>query len=438
MKTSVLEFKLFDDLFCLNTDEIDYVFELEEYTPLKAFHPSVMGIVRYNKDVMILIDTATLYSDKSLNMDTPKSVIVIKDNENSHYGLLVDEIIKIEDVEVAISGVKLPSKETTINHYKAKDIIINEIDPYPLLKKYNIPAMSKVKKEENKEEEKDTKDTQNDYLLFEIGENLYALESHCVKEVIEKESQIFPLSENEKKMRGAIAIRDEIIKIADIDSPRNSNDIVVVEIGEKNFGIEVDEIKDIESFTKSKLEYVESEDYYIKAFYNYKKRVVAIINPKYYIKESLTNEKKVANSNSETEKSSFLIFTIQDLRFAISMESVRRVSQTDTLPKTKSSSIVVGKNTKFITTWNKNALSLLTLENILNLKTKDTDTQAIFVEYENKIVAFIVDEIDDIVLINKKDINRSVDDSEKLINGAIIYNDKAIPTINEKSLMTME
>ncbi len=436
MKTSILEFKLFDDLFCLNTNEVEYVFELEHYMPLKAFHESVIGIVRYNSDVMMLLDTATLYSDKNLDLSTPKSVIVIKNKNNSHYGLLVDEIIKIEDVEIAVTGVKLSTKETTINHYKAKDIIINEIEPIPLLEKYHIPSMSKYIKSNVKNNNRTREYKGKDYLLFYIGENIYAIESLHVREVIENTSKLFPLEDKEQKMKGTIAVRDEIIKIANIDNPKKAEDIVVVETGNKNFGIEVDKIEDIESFSESKLEYVESTDCHIKAFYNYKKRVVAIINPSYYIKESLNNIKTDIVAESKSKKSSFLIFKIQNIQFTISMEFIRKVAETDTLPKTKSSSIVMGNNAKFITTWNKNAVSLLTLENILNVKTKENETQSIFIEYEDKIVAFVIDEIDDIVLIDKEKINKSIENN--IINGAIIHNDTAIPIINEKHLVSME
>ncbi len=438
MKTSVLEFKIFDELFCLNTSHIEYVFELDDFTPLKAFHKSVIGIVKYNDDVMLLLDTATLYSDKSLNLSTPKSVIVLKDNSGSHFGLLVDEIIKIEDVEIAITGVKLSIKETTINHYKAKDMIVNEIDPIPLLEKYNIPSMSKPKKAETESNDEAIKEKDRDFLLFSIGANLYAAETLYVREVIENSSNLFPLDDKDKKIKGTIALRDEIIKIADIDKPKNPEDIVVMEVGDKSFGIEVDEIKDIESFEESKLEYIEDRDYFIKAFYNYKKRVVAIINPDFYIKNSLKNKKQTNSSKKEGLKSTFLIFKIQDTQFALSLEQIRRVVETDTLPKTKSSSIIMGKNTKFISTWNKRAVAIISLEHFLNLKNKKSDTQAIFVEADNKIAAFVADEINDIIMIDKKRVNSSKENSDKIISGAIIYKDTPIPIINTKNIVTME
>ncbi len=437
MTTSVLEFKLFDELFCLNTNNIDYVFELENFTELKIFHESVIGLTKYNRDVMILIDAAILYSKNSLDLSKPKSVIVIKDSNRNHYGLVVDEIIKIEDVEIAISGAKLSTKETTINHYKAKDMIVNEIDPFPILQKYNIPAMNKSTKIDFDSKAKNNK-SQKEYLLFEIGENLYALETEYVKEVIESSaSGYFSLDTDSDRIKGAFAVREEIIKIVKLDSPKNPQEIVITEAGDRIFGIETDKINDIKNFNDAKLELIEDKEHYIKAFYNYDKRVVAIINPNYFVKESKqkkrNSEKREQLQNSK--KRSFLIFTIDDKRFAISMESVRRVSETQTLPKTKSSSAITGKNTKFITTWNNTAVSIILLDKFLNITSKEDDSQAIFAEHEDNLVAFVIDDIEDIVLIDISDINSSKDDETNLIDGAVIYKDIAIPKINEKNLV---
>ena len=73
MKTSVLEFRIHDELFCLNTNKIEYVFELEEYNEVDSLDECVVGLVKYNDDVMFLIDSAVLYHNEPLDFKKPKS-----------------------------------------------------------------------------------------------------------------------------------------------------------------------------------------------------------------------------------------------------------------------------------------------------------------------------------------------------------------------------
>ena len=192
MKVSVLEFKLLDSLFCFNAKNIEYVFELEKYESVKGFHQSVVGITKYNNDVMLLIDTAKLYSDKSLDLSTEKSVIVFCDENNMRYGMIVDEITKLEEIEQVKLSVDLNTEDMIVNHYKDREDndIVSEIHPLPLFKKYDIPAMAiPTVKKFVQQEHRENEDISS-YLLFKINTNSYAISSKFVKEVVEKDRKI--------------------------------------------------------------------------------------------------------------------------------------------------------------------------------------------------------------------------------------------------------
>ena len=437
MGISVLEFKLHNELFCLNTDYIDYVFELDSFSELNTFCECVVGITKYNDDVMLLIDTANLYTDKNLDFSTPKSVIVIKDEDKKHYGLVVDEIIKIEDVEVALTGIKMSSKQSTINHYKAKDVIMNEINPFGLLKSKNIPSMSKVKSKTSLYEDLLSKERSDDYLLFKISDKNYALKGLHVKEVIQNDNSIFELKDKQNHIKGAMAIRDEIVKIVKIEEATNSEDIIIVEDKEAKFGIEVDEIIDIKSFDVSKFEKVKDAGF-ISSFYNYNGEVVAIVKPSFFTTKSQVSYKDSSNETvkEKSEKISYLVFEIENKNFCIEMDCVRKVAQSDDLHKTNSSAFSTSDSVDFITSWDNKAISVMNLDKFLNVTSKKEDSQVIFVEVENKLNAFIVDDIKDIIIIDKNDINVS-NDNGALIKGAVIFKNKALAVLNEKILITL-
>ncbi len=443
MRASVIEFKLFEETYCFNTNHISYVFELEDFNPTYGFHEAVKGITKYNHDVMLLIDTAKLYSDKSLNMEEGKSVIVIHDTAGMRYGMLVDEIVKLEEVETANPSVDLSTEDMIINHYKdpSDGIIINEIFPLPLLEKYNIPAMSPLQltKRDNTQSTKSQIQTKTaNYLLFQVNEKFYAVASKYIKEVLENEFHIFELEDEVKGIKGAIALREEVIQVVDLQA-KKGEDLVLLEYKGAKVALEVDAVYDIEDFTISLIEYLDKEKGDIEAFYNHKGDVIAILNPHYFLQhKTLSTESNETASTSQQERKEmqeYLIFYIETKKYSIAMKAVRQVVESDAISKTQSSALGKERDIAYLTTWNKHALSILKLDNMLQVTTKKEDTQIIFIESDGCYGAFLVDEIENIVYLDTSEISQITSKEESIISGAILYEEEVIAKINEKFLV---
>jgi len=438
MKTSIIEFKLFDSKYCFNTEHVKYVYELEEHQAIHGLHESVIGITKYNNDMMLLIDTAKLYSDKYLDMKKQKSVIVVPDKNGLLYGMVVDEIIKLEEVDVVKTSVDLSTEDMVINHYKEdEDNLVNEIYPLPLLEKYNIPAMASIKlKSDKKIFSKD--DKSKNYLLFRSGEKSYAIESSYVKEVVENEFDFFELEQDDKSfIKGAIALRDEIVKLIDFHS-KIASDVLVLEVNGNKLAIEVDEVYDIEDFSLEKINYLEEKDNHIEAFYNRGGNVIAIVNPLYYFKNESKKEQQEESNNSKvnTDEHEFLIFYIEKQKYAIDMSYVRQVMESDSITKTNSSAIGAKEHVAYIATWNHRAVQVLKLDNFLKSSVNKEHNEIIFLEIGDYFVAFLVDEIDSIVHLNKSAISKMREEAnDDIISGAILYKDEVIVQINSNFLV---
>ena len=259
---------------------------------------------------------------------------------------------------------------------------------------------------------------------------------HLGRLVVEKESKIFELNSKSSHIKGAISLRDKVIKVVDLDNALNSNDMIIYQTNKYTLAIEVDEVLDIESFEVSKIEYIEKENDFIKGFYNLKKQVVAIIDFKNIINED--DEEKNDNSNiqnSSATKESFLVFVIENKEFCISMEVLRSVNETHSLSKTKSSSIGLSGSMKFLTTWNHQAVNVLSLENLLGVRVaNEEESHTIIIESNEKLVGFLVDDIKDIIMIDKKNINLS-NKTDVIIKGAVLHNNKALAILNEGILV---
>ncbi len=424
MKLFVLEFKLLDGLYCFNTKNVDYVFELEEFEKFNSFNKAVLGIVHYNDDVMLLIDTAMLYHNQKLNLETPKSVIVVHDDNGMKYGMVVDEIVKIEEVDSITPTVEIHSEDMIINHYKEKDEIINEIHPLPLLKKFHIPAMShSVVKQKQQVEYENFLEA---YLLFKVDSKIYGVASSYVKEVVPNEKEQFSFDIKQENLKGVIALRNEVVRVVDFYEGKRLSDILILEKDGDKIALEVDEIFDIEYFDTQKIKKVQTKQK-VDSFYNYNGEIVALFNAEYFFKESKkTDSYRVKN---EQNKKEFLLFVVAQKRFCIEMAHLRQVIETKDLVKTKTFSVDVKEQRDYLATWSSHTVNVFDLGRVLETPLEKEDTQTLFIEYDNKFVALVVDEIEDIVYISQEDINETKD-THSLFGGAIVYNDEVIIKID--------
>lgn len=433
MRTSVLEFRLKGSLFCFNTKIVDYIFELEDFEHIDGLGEIVVGVTQYNDEAFLLVDTAMLYSSKPLSYETPKSVIVIHNEENLQYGMLVDEIVKIEDVSVATASVDLSSEEMVINHYQDKDEIINEIFPFALLQKANVSPFY-PKKVHFEKSTGTFSDDHESYLLFKIAQRYFAIATKYLQEVLEKSEKIFYFPQRVRSIVGTMPLRDEVIGVAKLQEDYEGNDLVVVQNKQQTVALLVTEVVDIEFFPKSKLEkmMLDSQQYY-DAFYNLDGKVVAILNPKELIPET-QNKKEVSTDGSSQsllqESIEYLVVKLAHKEFAIDMRCVRHVIETQELPKTDSSGIVPNENISFLTTWNGHAVSIVNLSKILGIdQFEELHSQTIFVESDDKIGAFMVSDVEDIYYLKESNI-QLLASKESVVDGSIILQNRVVMTLN--------
>ncbi|WP_457750201.1 chemotaxis protein CheW [Sulfurimonas sp.] len=439
MTASVLEFRLNESSYCFNTLHVEYVFELESYQTIGGYHECVVGLTRYNDDVLTLVDTANLYSGDLLDMSTPKNVVVFVDENKKRYGLLVDEILKIDEIESVKPTADITAEEMIINHYKDREnnFIVSEISPLPLFQKYNVPAIAP--KKISVKESVGTSRVLQSYLLFRVAEKKFAVNTHSLKEVLESAEHFFEISAKDGITRVAMSVRDEVLYVTTLgDNPTcNEAQILVVESEGVKFGICVDEIEDIEFFEEKKNQNFQEAKSGIEGFYNFRGDVVGIIDLKYFLKaldiEILKNEDKDDNKEyGSSEKFDYLLFFVAGKKYSIDMLHVRQVVETESLSKTQSSSIVGNKYVEFLTTWNHKAVEILRLDKELGELKKSEDSETIFIEVDGEYIAFMVDEIDNIVYLDAQDISEVVTQKESIINGAILYNKEVIFKINPK------
>ncbi len=436
-KEAVLEFRLGDELYCFNTKIVKYVFDLEEYEELEGVDEVVRGLVRYGGDAMLLIDTLFLYcGEKRMHPDCSKSVIVVEDDNEALYGMLVDEIVKIEDVEPASATLDLSSEEMIIHHYKERDKLVNEVVPLPLLHAKKIPSFKKELPNDTLQENEQFCDKE-EYLLFKIEKKLFALNTGWIKEVVEKENGVFELEHRSTRFKGAVAVRDDVYKVANIKPEvLNGGELIVVEKEGEHFCIEADQVFGIEYFDVKKIEMLVNTLDYIDGFYNKDGEVVAIIDENFFLSHKQKEKNTKENTDEQTQKEKlnqrgFLIFKLGKKDFAIDMNNVRQVVEVEDIPHTDSSAIsaATSSNIAFVTEWNHHGVEVASLEKILNRECEEEPGEVIMIELDEKISGVLVERVDDIYYAKTENIAVS-DDKEALVSGTLFKEQKLVAILN--------
>ncbi|GEM_PF-3554099 len=441
MRASVLEFRLGENVFCFDTCRVAYIFELEEYEPVVGLHESVVGITKYNDDVILLIDTDLLYrgdkTDKTEKRERKSVVVVFMDEDKNRYGLMVDEILEIEEIESVRPTLDLNSEDMVVNHYKdeKQESIVSEILPIPLFKKYRIPSITSKKSGTAKSADKvyGTKG-ESSYLIFGMSDKRFGIEAEKVLEVFALEKDFLEMDSDGTFYKGAVTVRDEVITLISRQPLSSCSEVILVEEGKRKFGIGVESVEDISFFSVEKIEFFNNRKNPVAGLYSLDEQVIAIVNIDFYASTlAISGKRAKGGAHSPMEhmkrKRDYLIFHIGSRRFAIDMRYVRQVVEVSSLTKTRAGSVASSEMVEFLATWSHEAVEVLRLDSLLGKIGSAEDSEAIFIEIEDSVTAFMVDDIDDIVYLDE-DAVADASGEAGIIDGAIVYGEDVIARVN--------
>ncbi len=126
---SVLSFYLADEKYALESDYVERVLALKRFTDLPCTPDYILGIINIKGNIIAIVDIKKLFNlpDKGI---TNLNRVIILDHGGINFGILTDEIIGREEVELSELQGKLPNiagiKSTLIRGItKERLIIIN-------------------------------------------------------------------------------------------------------------------------------------------------------------------------------------------------------------------------------------------------------------------------------------------------------------------------
>ncbi len=110
---SVLSFYLADEMYGVEAEYVERVLALKRFTDLPCTPDYILGIINVKGNIVAVIDIKKLFNVAGKEL-TDQSQVIILEDKGINFGILIDEIIGLEEVELSelqekpaeIAGIK--------------------------------------------------------------------------------------------------------------------------------------------------------------------------------------------------------------------------------------------------------------------------------------------------------------------------------------------
>ena len=253
-----LIFSLATETFALNIEYLQEIILADiQITAINGSEKEVLGLITLRDELIVVIDLRSYYNFQSTRSE--KNRILVASYEGKHVGLLIDNIVDIENFTV--SSVEYMN-DTLDNHniagvIHAKDSLISFFDHNTLedifKKNDSFIDVSVVSSEE------ESSDNAMEVIVFKLLDKEYAFDVDSVDEIIDMVDAT-DVAFTDAAISGIINIRGQIVTIVSLfeklglDTKINEDSkIIVCNIDDTRIGFTVDSVSDILHIKESEI-----------------------------------------------------------------------------------------------------------------------------------------------------------------------------------------
>ncbi|KLO21159.1 chemotaxis protein CheW [Marinitoga sp. 1155] len=361
----------------------------------------IIGVINLrNKTIPIMNIKDKLSLGNTILSD---SKIVILTKKGSNLGIIVDdtsEIIDVEDQEIE-----------KINNDKFSTVIRKNEHLYKVIEIDNLfeGNLKDYTKEITREDTKKEYENLLQILKFKLGNEIMAIPVENVQEIVKK-PMIYSVPDMPNFVKGVMTLRGEIIQIIDLNAlfkkdKLDLKELIIIKINGIKFGLHVEEVKNITSVEIGSINKlpVTSKNSKITGVINLNGEIITLLNlEKIFDELGIEIEKIVLDENEKNEETIdesklFLIFKLIDEDYAIEIEKVREVT------------VLENENVKDVVNIRGEVISLIDLSEKFNNKNTNSKN-IIIVKGKEKDFGLIVDEVKEIIRVNKSKIEKVPDE----------------------------
>ena len=211
------------------------------------------------EDLLVVADLRNYYGlDAKID---EKSRIIVSHHLGRHIGLVVDEIVDIQDVELdRIEGMPenfIDKKISGVLHMDDTLISIVNTEVIRSLVNEQSHLISDDEKEEKVKQT--TVESELEVVIFKMANEEYAFNIDDVSEIIDM-TEITPVADSVKHIKGVINIRGQVISIASLygilkfkENTDLDQKIIVTNVQGNSIGFVVDKVNDVRGIADSEI-----------------------------------------------------------------------------------------------------------------------------------------------------------------------------------------
>lgn len=234
--------------------EVDAIREIiavpESFTAIAESNKEIVGMISLRDDLLVVADLREYYDFKFSSSD--KNRIIVSQDKGRHIGLVVDEIVDIQDVETSkIEGMPENFKDKKINGVLHMGESLISIVNTDVIKTFISEQSHLISDKEEKENLTGTESINLEVVVFQMGNEEYAFNIDDVSEIIDM-TEITPVSDSMEHIKGVINIRGQVVTIASLytilslrEDEKLDQKIIITEVNKNRVGFVVDKVNDV-------------------------------------------------------------------------------------------------------------------------------------------------------------------------------------------------
>lgn len=262
-----LFFTMAKERYALEVDAIREIIALpKSFTAIAESQEEILGMMSLREDLLIVADLRSYYSlDAKID---EKSRIIVSQHLGRHIGLVVDDIVDIQDVEIdRIEGMPenfIDKKISGVLHMNDALIsVVNTEVIRSLVNEQSHLISDDIKEEKSKQA---TQESELEVVVFKMANEEYAFNIDDVSEIIDM-TEITPVADSIKHIKGVINIRGQVISIASLYGILKLNEnkdldqkIIVTNVQGNSIGFVVDKVNDVRGIEASEIKKEEGDN----------------------------------------------------------------------------------------------------------------------------------------------------------------------------------
>ena len=434
MFDTILEIKLGDEFFGIDSDKANQILRVPPITPIPLSASFLKGVVVLNGKVVSVVDLKEILGIGEVDVTHEKSRLVTITIDNEEVGVLVDEVVEASEFIKENYEENTSEDKVCIGFYKTDDRLIQIIDPLKIINKDLIESFRQMEVEKLKDEN-DINTLADDktkrLLFFKCNNEYFAIDIEIVSELIFVPNTITYIPGSDSADLGAITLRDEVINVFDFNvlfgfsmqEISAKSRLLILKNENKKIALLVEEVDEIKDISLSDIEKLQINDEKIESLYKGEKQIVSIISSIFLRnlinEQSITENDEVINEGRSEDMRELCVFRIDSEEFAFDIEKVQEIiAYQEITPLPQSGSFIEG-----VINLRGSVIVVVNLPNKLSFDFSVTDkTKIIVCNIEDEKVGFLVDEVNDIMFIEDRYVSVSKN-ANSLVKSTISLDD---------------